>query len=192
MRAVTRGRLALFNAKYVNERTSSVTIAEEETDGAGRIVFTVDKACVEILGIPAKHHFLWLKEAKCADGAFILFESDEEAHVHIVELKSNLSNKDWITAKGQFAGMFLNVQAARGVLGLADFRSVTCYIAYKSENLSPRETASPIFIKSLLGTPGRQLGGAVDWNKEIIDLPWSQAKLVKLQRDEAGDAVYTL
>ena len=188
MKAETRVRLTYFNRDYVSERIGRVTIGERNPAGAGSITFDISRECIEVLAKPSTHHFFWLSEQSCADGAFILFEGDDFVHLHIVEIKSKLTHKGWLTVRKQFSGMFLNSMALCGVIGLPEFKTVTCYIAYATENISSLTTASPVLLKGRLGLSATPFL-LEDWVSGRVDAAWASAvPLVKLQRDAAGNA----
>jgi len=182
-----RSRYEIFNADYVFETSNTLEFSEKNKSGAGSAIFQISGT-----GIVIKSHnnppLVWsLKIRNCADGAFITF-ADDEAHLHLVELKSGLSQKDWAHAIEQFRGMYFSSIAAGKLLGIEEFSTIRCYISYKTLKMATLETISPVLIKTLVGkrTP---LGGQNEWEKEVIEFPLGHAaNLVKSQRDDSGNS----
>lgn len=179
-----RLHFSLFNKDYVKEIIGDFDIVEKAEGGAGGIAFSSASPCVVINTHP-NAPLLWaLNNRKCADGAFITFEGGL-AHLHIVELKSKLATSEWSHATKQFEGMFLTALAACRLLEITTITSVTCYIAYTSDQMAARNSTSPALIKTMVGK-ANPLNAQSEWEKEEVKLPYSWvAPLKKIQRDPA-------
>lgn len=182
-----REHLLHLNKDYVSEVTGDFCIEEKDEGGKGKALFYVDNACIVFRTTP-KPPLLWaLQNRKCADGAFLTFD-ETGCHLHLVELKSRLTHAEWSHVLLQFEGMYLTSLATCRLLNISSISSVTCYIAFKRDKMSPQESASPILIKPFVGKEN-PLNGQRSWNNERIELPFeSVANLRKGQRDDAGDA----
>jgi hypothetical protein len=181
-----RKGLAHFAQEYVYliEGQNSFFIEEMRPLGAGKAFFS---ASSPFLVIKAKDNTppVWaFKNRKCADGAFLTFDSDG-CHLHILEMKSRLTQGEWAKAMLQLSGMYLTALASCRLLGVFEFKSVTCYIAFKEDAMSSNESADMIFMKTLVGQEN-PLGGVNEWTSNKIELPFRTMALIqKGQRDGA-------
>lgn len=179
--------LCLFNTSYVWEEKQKIEIIETKESGKGKAVFKL-KAPAIVLKAHDQPPLIWsLKVKNCADGAFVTFDEDG-AHLHIVELKSKLTQSTWSKAAVQFEGMFLTSLATARLLKISNFKSVTCYIAFTQDKMAAVTTANPTLLKTLVGRP-EGLGAGVAWDRGEMKLPFEvEAKIVKSQRDLHGDS----
>jgi hypothetical protein len=123
-----------------------------------------------------------LKNRKIAEGA-ILTEDQDGYHLHLLEMKSKLTQGEWAKAILQFEGMHLASIATIRLLGVVDIASVTCYIAYKVDATSPTASADMILMKTFVGQPN-PIGGVDSWTTGTLELPLGgTARIVKGQRD---------
>jgi hypothetical protein len=176
--------LCHFNGNYVYHASGEIEIVETSPSGAGSAVFVTEQSAVVIKTGKNGPHVWSLRQRKCADGAFLVFD-DEDTRLHLVELKSKLSLKDWAHALHQFEGMYLTALAVLRLLKIDHISAVTCYIAFTAENVST-PSASPVLLKTLVGS-SRTLGGREEWEKELIHLPYATvANVVKGQRPVGG------
>lgn len=169
----------------------TVEISEKATGGAGTITFNVSLPYLAFRATDNNPPMHWLAASKCADGAFVLFD-DEQAHLHIVELKSKLTAKEWKKVKLQFEGMLLNAMAVAGVIELSHFSSVTCYIAYAEDAISVEKNASPVFYKNLPGTSAAAPEIAEWLAEQLTALDKFKMTLIKLKRNSDGNATHSI
>lgn len=157
-------------------------LEELSTSGAGQAYFSAPGGCI-VLKAGRAGPLLWsLKNRKIAEGA-ILTEDTSGYHLHLLEMKSKLTQGEWAKAILQFEGMHLAALAAIRLLGVSEVTSVTCYIAYKDDAMSASESADLILMKTFVGKPN-PIGGVDSWTTESLELPLNgAAKIVKGQRD---------
>src|ERR1700679_3345026 len=94
-----------FSKDYVWETSDMVEVVETSEGGAGIARFSFSGPAI-VLKAHNKPPLVWsLKKRKCADGSFVTFEGDK-ARLHIVELKSKLTQSEWAKASEQIEGMF--------------------------------------------------------------------------------------
>lgn len=179
-----RAHFALFNKDYIREIDGQFDIVEKAAGGAGKITFSVEGPCV-ILNTHPQAPLLWaLNNRKCADGAFLTF-NDGNAHLHIIELKSKLASAEWSHATKQFEGMFLTALAACRLMEITSITSVTCYIAFTSDQMNAQASSSPALIKTMVGKTN-PLNAQQAWEDEQVTLPYKWvAPVRKIQRDPA-------
>ena len=180
-----------LHADRVRQNLEVINIDETSAEGSGTISFSTSKFALSYQNRTNKPPIHWLLQGKCADGAFIIFDEDQ-AHLHIVELKSKLIPKEWKKACEQFEGMLLNSFAMAGIIELSVFDSITCYIAFSEDAISVSHNASPVLYKNLPGmVPQRH--GLTEWLTSAVTLLSKyKANLIKIQRDAGGNASYNL
>ncbi|MCY1369321.1 hypothetical protein D9M69_563550 [compost metagenome] len=119
---------------------------------------------------------------QCAEGAFVTFDNDG-CRLHILEMKSKLTQSEWAKVIRQLSGMYLTALAACRILGVNEFKSVVCYVAYKEDAMSPSKSADSIFIKTFVGQRN-PVGGSDTWSTGSVKLPFGiDASIQKGQRD---------
>ncbi|UXT49616.1 hypothetical protein FY136_10345 [Agrobacterium tumefaciens] len=187
MSNIYAGHLTHLNSDYVCEAIGDFYIEEKDEGGQGKAFFSSENACIIIRTNP-KPPLLWaLQNRKCADGAFVTF-NEEGYHLHLVELKSRLTQAEWSHVLLQFEGMYLTSLAACRLMNINSIQSVNCYIAFKRDKMAPAESASPILLKQLVGKDN-PLNGHTSWVNAKVSLPFKTvAVLHKGQRDTDGNA----
>lgn len=184
-----KNALAHFVPQYVHlvEGNLSFSIEEKKIGGAGKASFSSTAPC---LMIKAKDQapLVWaFKNRKCAEGAFLTLDDDGSCRLHILEMKSKLTQGKWAKAMLQLSGMYLSALAICRIIGISEFKSVTCYVAFKEDAMSAAKSADMIFMKSFVGVEN-PIGGADEWQKEEMELPFSAtATIRKGQRDAFND-----
>lgn len=187
MTDAVRGRLSLFNKAYVYESKSTFEVREVDPLGAGVARFSVAGFAV---GITAHHQapLIWsLDERKCADAAFLTFNDEDQATLHIVELKGHVRPANWPHVISQITGMFLTATAVAALLGVRQFSNVLCYVAGTKDGMSALSSSAPVLLKTAVG--GRSTyGGYETWTTGRIPLPLgATGKLRKEWRDASGN-----
>ena len=180
--------LTLLDSSYINriEPNTEFFIEEKNSqgNGQGKSIF---KCHNEILLIKTKDNVtkIWcLANKKCAEAAFIIFESDSTLTLNIVEMKSKLTNSEFEKVISQFEGMYLSSIAVMAILKLGYPHQVKTFIAYKEESLSQlyNEDRPYSLNKTLIGRKDDILDM---WKNEKIKLPHNvSASLVKGKRTE--------
>lgn len=172
-----------FKREQLHAISNKLTIYEADKGGKGEVEFEYNLPCARFL--PGKQPIKWLKNQKCADGAFIIFDGSD-VHLHIVELKSRLVSSEWIKAIEQFEGMLLNALAMKSIINVDRFTSITCHISFTDDQMSPSRTTLLSGLKMGLGTRP-PVSGSLEWLYERLSLLNAhQAKVVKIQRDANG------
>lgn len=179
--------LGHFNKDYVWVANARVEVEEKSPQGKGTASFSLGSPAI-VLKSHNQPPLIWaLSKKKCADGSFVTFK-DNKAHLHIVELKSKLTQAAFAKATEQLEGMFLSALAASRLLHIESFETVDCYVAYSVDAMQPATTANPALLKTLVGTK-TVLGDGLAWKNGEVRLPFGTiAKLHKTKRDENGNA----
>lgn len=182
-------RLIHFSDSHVYAPIDSSRFYLEEKSplGSGKAYFQSNSACI-VLKAGTSGPLLWsLKNKKIAEGA-ILTSDDEGYHLHLVEMKSKLTQGEWAKVISQFEGMYLTSLATVRILDVLILASVTCYIAYKQDAMAANQSADMIFMKTFVGQPN-PVGGVDSWTTNTVALPFREhARLVKAARDINNDA----
>jgi hypothetical protein len=179
--------LGHFNKAYVWEAHARVEVIEKSPKGKGTASFSLGSPAI-VLKAHNQPPLIWaLSKKKCADGSFVTFK-DDKAHLHLVELKSKLTQSAFAKATEQLEGMFLSALAASRLLQIQTFETVDCYVAYSIDAMQPDTTADPALLKTLVGTK-TILGDGLAWKNGEVRLPFGVvAKLHKAKRDSSGNA----
>lgn len=169
-----------------------ISVIEQTTGGEAKVTFSCETAALHLKHLDNQPPIAWVRNRKCADAA-ILVEEGGGIRLHVVELKSKLTRKEWLSAKLQFEGMIANVIAALAIMEGPKPTSVVCHISYTSAVLGPGEVADPILLKMKVGG-GAVVGDLSDWEEEKLSLfGFSGVPLRKIPRDPAtGQASSTL
>jgi len=181
-----RGCLIHLNKDFVFEAESKIEFEELSEDGAGIAKFSTALPTI-IIKSKKKAPLVWaLRVLKCADGAFVTFRQGQ-IDLHIVELKSGLDARTWETVLSQYEGMYLSAIAALRLLQITKVDNVICYLAYKRFRSPVQEETNPVLLKGLVGVKGSASYLEAMIGKAVA-LPFDvTARLVKGQRDPAGD-----
>lgn len=148
--------------------SGEVEVVETTPSGAAKVVFPVPAPLLYLKHLDNQPPLKWAANRRCADGA-IAVEAEGQLHLHVVELKSKLSRKDWFGVKQQFEGMIANAIAALAVIGAPRPIEVVCHISYLEETVTSTSTPDIILLKIPLG--GTSLIGDVkDWESERVNL----------------------
>lgn len=176
-----------FNKDYVWEADSKVEVVEKSPKGKGTASFSLGSPAI-VLKAHNQPPLIWaLSKKKCADGSFVTFR-DDKAYLHLVEMKSKLTQSAFAKATEQLEGMFLAALAAARLLQIQSFETVDCYVAFSVDAMHPSATANPALLKTLVGTK-TVLGDGLAWKNGEVKLPFGTiAKLHKSKRDENGNA----
>lgn len=170
---------------------SNFYLEETSPEGAGKTFFSANGPCILIHARPPGPLLWSLRNRKISEGS-ILTKDEHGYHLHILEMKSKLTQAEWAKVILQFEGMLLTTLAVVRILGVNHFASVTCYIAYKQAAMSSSQTADMIFLKTFVGKPNPVSGDSA-WTSEKLELPITgTASIRKAQRDEANDAHFGL
>jgi hypothetical protein len=162
-------------------------IEEKTVGGEGKTFFSSASPCVVIRAKPAGPLLWSLKNGKIGEGA-VLTKDDDGYHLHILEMKSKLTQSEWAHALLQFQGMLLTSLATVRLLGVTEVTSVVCYIAYKQEAMSASKSADLVLLKTFVGIPN-PVGGEDEWSSEVAELPIvGPARIRKAQRDANNNA----
>jgi hypothetical protein len=181
--------LAHFASEHVHfaEDHSNFFLEEKSPEGAGKTYFATNDPCIVINARPPGPLLWSLKNRKISEGS-ILTRDENGYHLHILEMKSKLTQTEWAKAVLQFEGMLLTTLAVVRLLGVHEVASVTCYIAYKQAAMGSGQSADMIFLKTFVGMPN-PVSGASAWTSEKLELPITgTASIRKAQRDEANNA----
>ncbi|UWQ53242.1 hypothetical protein [Leisingera caerulea] len=177
----------LVNKDYVFSVSAGTKfeVVEKNKGGAGKCTFESTHNVI-FIGARDNAPVVWcLENRKCAEAAFCVVHSDSSSSLHIVEMKSSLTRKEFEKVIEQISGMYLSAIATISIIEAPQPANITAYVAYKADNISTPPSATLITSKTLVG--GAELPGAKEWRTKEITLPHgSKAKLVVGQR-VAGD-----
>lgn len=178
MYSICSGHLHVFKNDYVYDVENTIKIVESDENGAGEAGFSVSGKAIQIRSVPGKSLILSLSHQKCADGAFLTFDNNN-VHLHIVELKTTVRNKNWPDILKQFEGMFLCSVAIARLLGLDSISRVTCYLAHKHDKVNFANGAQLVLAKTPVG--GRNtIGGVREWQTKNLNLPFKTSASIIL------------
>lgn len=167
---------------YVRKSNGDIDVTEKFEGGTDAIVsFAVEEDTFAFFHRDNRVPLRWCRNRSCADAAIVV-SHDDGPILHVVELKSKVTNKEWLKAKKQFEGMALNYMALAGVVEGGVPSKAVFHISYESEIVADSETSDPILLKMSVGS-GEVLGEIDDWVSEKVDvLHWQNAELRKIQR----------
>lgn len=176
---------------YIVDPNVQFSLEEKKQAGAGKAYFS---AATPTLVLKARDQapMVWaFSNKQCAEGAFVTFD-DSGCRLHIIEMKSKLTQTEWAKVMRQLSGMYLTALAACRVLGIIDFQDIICYVAYKEDAMAADKSADPIFIKTFVGRRN-PMSGSAEWTAESMDLPLGvRAQIRKGQRDQNHDVDFGL
>lgn len=182
--------LRLFNQDFIyihQANKGRFSIVEKKDGGKGICYFQSDN---DVLIIKAKDQNtpLWsLKNQKCAEGAFVLLDKNNQSlSLHIIEMKSKLTYDEFEKVIQQLQGMYLMAFCVMSILRLNIPTEIKTYIAYKNETVQDKINRNPKRIpKKSIGIKDLVLES---WEKERIELSHSNtAKLIKMIRINDGN-----
>lgn len=175
------------NLVYYPEDHTNFFLEEKCESGKGKSYFSCAGQCI-VIKAGRSGPLIWsLRNAKIGEGSIITKDQDGY-HLHLLEMKSKLTQSEWAKALLQFEGMHLTTLAVARLLGVIEVQSVTCYIAYKQDALSAIGSADLILMKTFVGM-ANPVGGGDAWSSNTISLPITgNAALRKAQRDNNADA----
>jgi len=172
-----RGCLIHLNKDFVFEAESKIEFEELSEDGAGIAKFSTALPTI-IIKSKKKAPLVWALRVTFRQG---------QIDLHIVELKSGLDARTWETVLSQYEGMYLSAIAALRLLQITKVDNVICYLAYKRFRSPVQEETNPVLLKGLVGVKGSASYLEAMIGKAVA-LPFDvTARLVKGQRDPAGD-----
>lgn len=129
----------------------------------------------------------WTSEKKCADAAIVEFDP-KGLKLHIIEMKSALTVEEWMSARRQCYGMFVNSLALRGLFDFDAYKSITVYIAYKSDRVSKPSGVNSVLLKTPVGGT-HSFARVEEWRSKEFELADGLiVPIIGIQRDAAGDA----
>lgn len=176
---------------HIVEDHGSFYIEEKAAGGEGKTYFSTNAPCLLIKAKPPGPLLWSLKNRKISEGS-IVTKDERGYHLHILEMKSKLTQGEWAKVLLQFEGMLLTTLAVVRILGILEFSTVTCYIAYKEDAMGTRGSADLILLKTFVGMPN-PISGSEEWTKEQVELPMTgAAQIRKAVRDGANDADFGL
>jgi hypothetical protein len=162
---------------------SDIKIVEKNAGGAGEAIFVSHETAIVIKAKDSAPVIWSLKQLKCAEAA-IITKDDAGFHLHVLEMKSKLTQTVWAKALQQLEGMYLSALAVARLVQVTDFVSITCYIAYTEDAMGAQDSADMIMIKTFVGQ-NNPVGGSEEWISEEMSLPFSTiAAIKKGQRDQ--------
>lgn len=176
-------RIAWLRDDFAVVVDGSIDVIELDANAPGSVSFTVNSPALQICAHnPGVFCVKWFQEDKSADGMFITFEADG-AHLHVVELKTTMTESKWDRVKRQFDGSRLHAFAFQGISGIEDFVSITVYAAFLNNKMR-----APILNKpGAVG--GTRLDRAVEWMEGRVTLITGEtARLVKIACTDGGAA----
>jgi len=181
--------LKLFNVEHVYspEDCTRFFLEEKRAGGEGKTFFASARPCI-VIKAGSTGPLLWsLKNGKISEGA-ILTQDESGYHLHILEMKSKLTQGEWAKVMLQFEGMHLTSMAVTRLLGVTEIKTVTCYITFKQNAMDASKSADMILMKTFVGMPNI-IGSGDAWESETIELPLTGiAGIKKASRDSDNNA----
>jgi len=164
-----------------------IAVEEDHGDSVARVELELSAPSLYIRHLSNTPPILWCSQRKCADGA-VLAESDGGLVLHVVELKSKLTLKEWRKVRQQFEGMIFNAISLSAVVEVARPSNVICYISFNSNAIDGDASANPALAKFAIGDRSA-FSDLVEWKKGSIDIAgFTGIKLLKLQRDASTNS----
>jgi hypothetical protein len=159
----------LLNSHYVKiVDDGGVRIVEESKDGAGTCYFQTNSPTL-LIKAKDQSPVVWsLKNQKCAEGAFVVRRADQSLELHIVEMKSSLTHKEFLKVLEQWRGMYLSALATLGVIQTEAPTKVVAYVAYKKQSVEDPDPTQLIMMKTQVG--GGLMPGKHEWAAEEVVL----------------------
>lgn len=151
--------LHLLNKDYVYKipANQKISVEEKSNTGKGKCHF-ISKDDVLFIKPRDNRSFIWLlQNQKCADAAFISFSSNGQKILHIIEMKSNVTRKEFKKVIDQCKGMYLSSLSIMSILKLSEPDEIKIYIAYKEDNVIQNKHQMLIKNKVLVGKPKEEL-----------------------------------
>ncbi|MEC4593377.1 hypothetical protein VPG91_20405 [Nitrospirillum amazonense] len=156
--------------------------------GPGTIRLSTQNKCLwmKLPETPIK----WTQVQKCGDSAIIEFTQTGN-RLHLLEMKSKITIKEWVKTKEQWLGAYINSLALSGVLELAPFSEIILYIAYTEESItSTNYDADPVMKK--VGIGKSLITNTRDWGASTTSIGLGDWRLRYVQRDSSGNAQSSL
>lgn len=181
--------------KRSNENEAIITIEERNGDvtgrGPGRIEIAKKGDFLHFTpGDNNNSRIPWIKQKKCCD-AILISTEDNNTHIHIFELKTKLTFKDWEKICDQLEGGALSSLAVCGVLDIFQPYKIYIYIAY-------HEIEEESFKKRLLIETGRKMtvgtkpSPAIMWKHRQFVFREKRFNIVFIKRDCHGNAQHNI
>lgn len=162
--------------------SGNIEVVETVVSGAARVVFTVESPSLHLKHLDNKPPLKWAANRRCADGA-IAVEFGDELHLHVIELKSKLTRKEWLGVKQQLEGMIANAIAALAVIGAPRPIDVVCHVSFLDETVTSISTPDLILLKLPVGG-STILGDVEDWKSGRTELfGYTDIQIRKIPRD---------
>lgn len=178
----------LLDPNWVTSQESGpVEVIERALGGAARVVFPFAHRFLHLKHLDDQPPLKWSKNRRCADAAIII-EEGPELCLHVVELKSKLTTKTWLTVKQQLSGMIANATAMLAVTGGPQPKKIICHVSFTEDAVGTAATADPILLKLMVGA-ATPIGKTDDWASAKLELfGFRDIPLRKIPRDPAtGD-----
>jgi hypothetical protein len=158
-------------------------VVETAEGGVAKVTFTSAGNCLYLKHLDDQPPLKWTRNRRCADAAIIVQESDGLC-LHVVELKSKLTTKEWLKAQTQLEGMIANAIALLAVVDGPRPTHVVCHVSYITESIGSTATADPILLKIKIGG-SHQIGDTTGWHEGQLKLfGYEDIQLRKIVRDE--------
>ncbi|MCA0977301.1 hypothetical protein LCM19_02880 [Qipengyuania flava] len=162
-------------------------IVEQFADGQAVLTFAVDADALVLRHLDNKPQLKWAIEKKCADAAIIV-QREDGIELHVVELKSKLTFREWRKARQQFEGMASNAFAVLGVIEASLPTRLICHLSYAEDALGPTKTGSTVLLKFPVGS-STNMGGLDDWKEgELSVFGRDKVPLRKWPRDPSTNS----
>lgn len=180
----------IFDSNYIYLVGSDcpIEIKELKPEGAGVCTF---KSSYDALVIRTNDKpTIWaFRNKKCAEGAFVTFNTIEEklyVNLHIIEMKSRLTSTEFNKVIDQFKGMYLTAISVMALKNIPSPENVYLYVAYKRDAVDCPVSSS--LIENKVKTGGEPNIARKFWKENSVQLyNGISGKLIKKERIN-GDA----
>lgn len=186
-------RLDWVDTFFYELAVDEIQVTEHVSGGQGTLTFQLNRLCLMLkidYGTGDNHtHLKYLKQRQHGEAIIIELDDDYRAvRLHIIEMKSRLTEKKWKEVLQKFEGALYDSLAVMGLLGLEWPEAVVFHVAYTQDGLTT--TPSPSIAKAIPNPLSPELR---QWHYNAVNISWlEKAPLSRILRDENGNAAIHL
>lgn len=182
-----------MNNDLIDQRLNSSWISFHDSgkievrEAGASLVFDVEEETLFVRHVDDQPPLKWANQRRCADAAMIL-NKRTQLDIHIVEIKSKITLKEWVKVKSQFEGMFLNTLAVLGVIEEGLPYRIVCHISFIENAIDIDHLTDPLLIKAPVGRV-QSFSDLNSWKRELMDIGnRSNVPIRKWQRSLANNS----
>jgi len=125
-------------------------VVEDKKDGLSRVACYIPEGALSVKLNIRDGLFQFLREAKNADGAFLVRRADGLFEAHVIECKRSVNQSKWEDAIKQVRWTVLCLLSLAGALGI-QVEAIVLQTAYRFDKLSPDDLPNPNIAKAAIG-----------------------------------------